>query len=82
MNWFTNLFKAEALPLQVNSGSADQLARHAGRLARLYAAQAKNSSRADLREEIRRRKEAIAAHGHPAPTNEAEAAALLAKVKG
>lgn len=77
----TTWFKTKALPIQVNPGSAAALARHVGRLANLYAATRRDPKRADVKEEIEQRKRAIAGYGHTAPTNEAEARALLEKVK-
>lgn len=75
-------FNSDPQPIQTNPGSADTLARHAGRLAHLYAAQKAEPNRKDLRAEIKQRQQAIANHGHDIPAGEEEASTLLKKVKG
>lgn len=83
MSWYnpTTWFKAKALPLEINVGNADMLARHVGRLSRLYAAEAQGKGSKEIRAEIAQRKKAIEAHGHAAPRSVKEARALWSKVK-
>lgn len=81
MNLFkpSTWFKATPQPIQINPGNAGVLARHVGRLINLYTAKGQTSA---VKAEIKQRQKAIAAHGHAAPNNEAEARALLQKVLG
>jgi hypothetical protein len=68
-------------PIEINPTNPAQLKRHIGRLANLYAALARDRSRADVAGEITQRRAAIVAFGHAAPDNEDEARALLAKME-
>lgn len=69
----------EAQPITVNPSSPAQLKRHIGRLANLYAAQAKGQDGLD--QEIVQRKAAVVAFGHQAPEDEAAARELLARME-
>lgn len=69
----------EAQPISVNPSSPAQLKRHVGRLANLYAAQAKGQD--GLEQEIVQRKAAVIAFGHSAPEDEAAARELLARME-
>lgn len=71
----------QPLPIQVNPGNANALARHVGRLVNLFAAQKRDDAVA-IRQEIKQRQAAIAQYGHVAPQNEDEARELFSKVKG
>lgn len=69
-------------PLSINPSSPAQLKRHIGRLATLYAAQARDPDRQDVRQEIAQRCQAIRAFGHASPQSEGEARDLLQRLGG
>lgn len=68
--------------IAINPSNPAQLKRHVGRLATLYAAQARDPFREDVELEIEQRRQAIRAFGHASPQSEAEARDLLQRMEG
>lgn len=74
-----NLFGLQAKPVTVNASLDARVARHVGRLARLYAMRERGDDSQEVKDEIRQRQAAMVAAGQDFPKNRAEAEAQLVK---